>query len=175
MRRPSCYIVFAITAISWLASCETEKAPPSTKAPHIAVAFRETNHEAAEGFELGKDETGQPLYIAQTPFLTESDIRIASLVQSERRSLVQFEFYPVGADRLTRVTGSRPGVRLAVFVDGKLVMTPILWQPITSGKVLLDGGFDRKRAAEIVRLINAQRVEWRAQMLDRSPPPGERP
>jgi preprotein translocase subunit SecD len=148
-------------SLACLLGCETARPDAGPAPPRLTLAFHTCAVTPVEGFKPAKDEANQDIYIAELPFLTEGDVQTASLVQSETRNLVQLEFAPPAADRIARLTTERRGVRLAIFVDDKLVMSPWIWQPITAGSVLLDGGFTRARAKEIVQRLNNQRVNWR--------------
>ncbi len=148
------------------AGCKSTDPQPKEPPPRLTVAFHTCVIAPAEGFSPAKDEADEDIYVAAQPFLTESDIQTASLVQSEKRNLVQVEFTPPAADRLGRLTSERRGVRLAIFVDDKLIMSPWIWRPITGGTVMLDGGFTRERAKEIVQRLNNQRVNWRSTTVE---------
>ena len=104
-----------------------------------------------EGYRAAKDESGQPLYVAPEPFLTEQDISQASVFASRERTLIELEFRGLAAARLEQVTRANIGSRLAVFINDQLILSPWVQAPTASRKLLLDGGFSRARAEEIVR------------------------
>lgn len=146
-------------AVFWV-GCEAAGPVAEAPEPTLSVAIHTCAVAPMEGFTQTRDETGQVLYVAALPFVTEDDVQTASLVQSEKRNLVQLEFTPPAAERLARLTTERRGVRLAIYVDGKLIMSPWIWQPITRGSVMLDGEFTRAEAKDIVRRLNNQRADW---------------
>ena len=107
--------------------------------------------DARAGYRALRDEEGQVLFAARDPLLTEADVLAAGTLISELRSLVRIEFAPPAADLLERATAEHIGDRLAIFIDGRLVMSPPVRGSITTGKVLLDGNFTPAEAARIAR------------------------
>jgi preprotein translocase subunit SecD len=120
----------------------------------IPVRFHVASSEARAGYQERKDEQGLPLFVAPEPFLTEADIRGASLMSSQDRHMVLLDFNGFGADRLERSTGENVGGRLAIFVDNELLMSPVIGDGITGGRAAISGDFTRERAARIVAGLN---------------------
>lgn len=154
-----CLASFIATA-AICAGCEAPRPAPEAPEPTLSVAIHTCVVTPSEGFTQTTDEAGKVLYVANLPFVTEDDVQTASLVQSEKRNLIQLEFTPPAAERLARLTTERRGVRLAIYLDGKLIMSPWIWQPITRGSAMLDGEFTRAQAKDIVRRLNNQRADW---------------
>ncbi len=117
------------------------------------VRFYLASTEQRAEYHADTDEAGQPLYIAPAPFLTELDIRRASMFDSRKRSLVQLEFGGFAAVRLEQLTRENVGSRLAVYLDDHLIMSPRFRVPIAGGKVYLDGDFTKAQAEELVRRL----------------------
>ncbi len=132
---------------------KTSEQPPSSRP--VALRVHVASVASREAYTPMKDEAGHLLYVAPEPLLTEADVRSATAIASERRALVRIEFFSPGAHVLELATMTNVGHRLAVFVDGELVMSPVVPGPNASGAVLLDGGFTRERADAIARGLTA--------------------
>lgn len=106
-------------------------------------------------WEMTRDEHGQPLFVSPQAFLTAADVRLASTVLSDQRTLILLELASQGQAALQDVTTANTGARLAVFLDGQLVMSPVIRRPLREGKIYLDGEFGRAQAEELVARFNA--------------------
>jgi preprotein translocase subunit SecD len=126
--------------------------------PTVGLRFHVADAEQHEGYTGLRDERGQPLYIDPSPFLTDADICDAAAMIGDRSNMLALEFCPLAAEHFERVARDHRQRRLAVFVDGKLILSPAMPSPSTTGRIILDGGFSRKRAQELARGLNAQRA-----------------
>jgi preprotein translocase subunit SecD len=135
----------------------------------VSIRFHVATAQETEGYLATADERGQPLFVAPQPFLTDADVWSADVFAGEHSQLVRLDFTEMGATALEWVTRRRVGHRLAVYVDDQLVMSPLLRAPLVGGKVYLDGGFSRSRAAQIAKALNEQRAA-RAPVQRRSTP-----
>ena len=123
--------------------------------PKVLVRFCLASGTAQDDYKPTKDERGQTLYVAPEAVLTEVDVKRASAMESQKRTIILLEFMPLAADRLDRETAVHLGDRLAIFVDDQLVMSPIIRSRISQGKAAIDGDFTKARAAEIVQALNS--------------------
>jgi preprotein translocase subunit SecD len=132
-----------------------DRGGPSSPLKKVALRFCWATGEAKEAYEAKKDEAGQPLYVASEPVLTEADLRSASVWRGTRRTMILLEFQPFAAARLEQLSAQHRGDRLAVFVDDRLVMSPVVRKPLAGGKVYLDGSLTPAQAEELVARLNA--------------------
>jgi preprotein translocase subunit SecD len=128
---------------------------PAAPPPKVSIRFCLASAEACDGFQPVQDERGGTIYVASAALLTETDVKRASLAESQKRTIILLEFKPLAADRLDRETAEHLGDRLAIFVDDQLVMSPAIRARISRGKAAVDGDFSKARAAEIVRVLNS--------------------
>ncbi len=126
---------------------------PSSR-PTVSLRFHFADEQPREGYEPLADEEGKPLYVSGSPILTEGDLVRVSRLEGHGHNLILLEFKPLAAERLAALTAQNVGQRLAIFIDDRLVMSPLIREPITRGKVLMDGDFSRARAEEIVRALS---------------------
>ncbi len=138
--------------------------PPAPPDAPVEVRFHLALASPAEGFTAAADEAGRPLYVAAEPFLTEADIALASVYRSSHRNLLLLELLPGSEITLESFTAEHVGHRLAIYLDGRLVMSPVIRGPLRQGKVYLDGDFGAAEAARLADRLNARRSS--------RPPPG---
>jgi preprotein translocase subunit SecD len=62
---------------------------------------------------------------------------------------------------LEQTTAQHLGERLAIFIDNRLVLSPVLQTPIVGGRVYLDADFSPQQAERIARGLNAPPAESR--------------
>lgn len=130
-----------------------DESPPARPKP-IALRIYPASEQPQEGHEPMRDEAGRPLYVASEPLLTEADVKVATVLRSDRRALLLLEFSPMATGPLEALSLSRRGERLAITLDDRLVMSPVLSRPIRDGRLILDGGFSPQRAEQIARSLN---------------------
>lgn len=151
---------FAMAAVFVLGGCaglERNAAPAPPK--KISVRFCWASAEEREGYRPTRDESGQPLHVEPEPFLTEADVLTASAWHSSQRHMVLVELDRLAAARLEAASATRLGDRLAVYIDDRLTMSPVVYRPLAGGKVYLDGGFSRGQVEDIVRRLAMPRTD----------------
>ena len=100
-----------------------------------------------------KDESG-------TVLLTGEDITGATAelgpnhFDSSEAAELTVAFTPSGKDKLARATAQNIGKTLPVYVDGRLVSSPMVLQSITDGQVVVTGDFTLAEAQEMAAKIN---------------------
>lgn len=139
-----------------------ERGGAPTPPKKISLRFCWATADEKAGYQAAKDEAGQLLHVAAEPFLTEADIEAASAWHGAQRTMILLEFSPLAKVRLTEASATHVGDRLAVFVDDRLVMSPVVRRPITAGKVYLNGGFSTAQTDDIVRRLSAVRATTQA-------------
>lgn len=116
----------------------------------VPIRFHLASAQAQEGWPVFRDEYGQLLYIEPEPVLTQADIADATALHGERGSIVVLRFKLVAAARLESFTAEHVGDRFAVFVEGRLVVSPMINARVTEGALALDVGMSRELANRIV-------------------------
>lgn len=145
-------VILATFCLAFLAGCalfDRTAAPAEQPGQRTALRFHVASAWPQEAYAELKDEAGQPLYIAAEPFLTGRDVQAATVLLGQSRNLVRLAFTPMAAGVLEATTRQHVGQRLAIFLDDCLIMSPHIREPITSGEVILDGGFARRAAEDI--------------------------
>jgi preprotein translocase subunit SecD len=69
---------------------------------------------------------------------------------------VRVTFTPAGAKALKGLTTANAGKRLAIILDGKVLMAPLIRDGITEGKAHITGAFTSKETESIAKLLNGK-------------------
>ena len=91
---------------------------------------------------------GRRIYLREEAVVTNSDIASARLVEGGTFSIA-ITFTAEGAAKMSRASGSHVGKPLAILIDGKVVMAPVVRAAITTSAVI-SGDFTRAEAERIV-------------------------
>jgi len=169
-------IVLNAAGIS-LSYAQGANAPAGKK---IAVEFKLVCEKAGQPncvkVEL-KDNTGE-LNVNNTPFLLTKDIFAAKMIvqnlkaSEEIREAItnsgvkatfsqepvvgmELQLTPAGTEKNKEVTSKNVGGKIAVFVDGNLLAVARIMEPVTQGKIFLNGvDFTKEGTQNIVDRIN---------------------
>ena len=68
--------------------------------------------------------------------------------------VVSIVFNEEGADLFEQITKEHVGDRLAIFLDGEIMSSPVINEAITGGKAVISGDFTPDVARELVRNLN---------------------
>lgn len=78
-----------------------------------------------------------------------------SFDQTNRQPYVSLDFNREGRDLFAEITTENVGERLAILLDGEVISSPVIREPIRDGRAMISGGFmDAAEARELVRNIN---------------------
>ncbi|MBI3492220.1 MAG: hypothetical protein HY047_10635 [Acidobacteria bacterium] len=105
--------------------------------------------------EAAISQSGGKVYLHQEVVVTNSDIARAEMVQAASAFSVLVEFTAEGAEKMFRATRGHVGRPLAILVDGEVVSTPVVRDPIRTSAVI-DGHYTRAEAERIVAGIRGR-------------------
>ncbi|MBQ6175242.1 MAG: leucine-rich repeat protein [Clostridia bacterium] len=92
------------------------------------------------------------------PFLTGADIARADSgpdSYDERYSNIWLELTDDGAERLYAVTAANVGRSIEFYLNGMMLMNPVIQMPISDGMVMISALFTAEEAASIAASLNA--------------------
>ena len=94
----------------------------------------------------------------------------ASLHAQSDQPIINLEFDSLGTrlfgEKTTQIAGS-PTDSIAIFLDGKELIAPVVRQPITTGTAIIEGGFTLERAQDISLLLEGGRLPFPITLLQR--------
>lgn len=83
-----------------------------------------------------------------------TDARAATDQQSGEW-VVNFTFNAVGARRFADITRANVGRPFAIVLDGKVISSPVIREPITGGRGQISGSFNAQSASDLALLLRA--------------------
>ena len=79
----------------------------------------------------------------------------AATDQQTGQWVVNFTFNAVGARRFADITRANVGRPFAIVLDGKVISSPVIREPITGGRGQISGSFDAQTASDLALLLRA--------------------
>ena len=146
-------LTFMIVAMTAVVACATD-APPAFE---MRITTLQPSPETDEITLTNKvTKATEIMHVHKTPVLDVTMIRSASVQTPENDiySYVEVVFTDAGRDRLASVTRQNIERRIVIFVDGTLVVAPIIKAEITGGILWLSGRMSNNEATEIADKIN---------------------
>ena len=97
------------------------------------------------------------IYLHDEIIVDNGDIAEARVVRQEGASqyVISMEFKPSGAEKMQAATGNHIGKPIAILIDGKVVMAPLVRTPIDASAVISDD-FTKAQAERIVKGMRIQ-------------------
>lgn len=68
--------------------------------------------------------------------------------------IVSINFNSEGSDLFAEITRDNTGEVLAIFLDGALISSPVINEPITGGTAIISGGFNPEEARDLAQNLN---------------------
>ena len=102
--------------------------------------------------KLAKRVNQEELYVTKEAFLSTKDIVAAKA--KEESGDIDFQFNKEGSQKLNEITSKNVGKRMAIFVDGNLLSTPKIYDPVISGKITIPSGLEKEKAQALAGRIN---------------------
>ncbi|MEL7190195.1 MAG: hypothetical protein AAGK17_11630 [Pseudomonadota bacterium] len=66
--------------------------------------------------------------------------------QATGKPVVHIGFDDAGARKLANLTRDNVGAPIAIILDGEIISAPIIFEPVTGGRLQLSGGYSKKEA-----------------------------
>jgi preprotein translocase subunit SecD len=96
---------------------------------------------------------GKRIYLTSKPLLTNSDFTHANVSLTEGQFVLNLDMTAESAQRVQRFTENNVGKAMAFLVNGRVVRTPRVRDPIV-GNGFLIGSFERDEAQKLADAIN---------------------
>lgn len=134
-----------LAALLGLSACASQAPEPSSH----SLAIYPARLAADEGLRAMTDaHSGAELWLEEQPILTQGDIELAEVFTDPLGApIVVLTLTPSAQALLANVTASRLGQPLAIVIDERLRLAPVIREPISDGRVALTG-FDSLQEAD---------------------------
>ncbi|MDD5561030.1 MAG: hypothetical protein PHT50_02735 [Candidatus Omnitrophica bacterium] len=96
----------------------------------------------------------EELYVSKTPFLSTKDIASAKITEQEPNIVIDLRFNKEATQKFNEITSKNAGRRIAVFLDGSLLTTSKIYDPVTTGKITITTSLTKEKAKALVDSIN---------------------
>lgn len=109
-----------------------------------------------EGYELQKDEEGNPLLLEKEAVLTGDALTTAFFSFDQSTFIepyVSVQFNSAGAKRFAKITEENIDRRLAIILDGKIKSAPVIREAIPSGQAQITGRFTQQEANDLAIVL----------------------
>ena len=112
--------------------------------------------------------TRRPFLLRQQLLLTGDDMveAVPGLDEGTKAPIVLFRFNGEGARRLAQVTRQNVGRPLAIVLDDDVLSTPLIREPILSGKGQISGTFTLEDANTIAVLLSSGTLPGRLTVIE---------
>ncbi len=154
--------VFAIVALALIviSSLSSRLWLPFVTDVKGAVRFEVRLAEEKRGSGLREAQvsnSGRTVYLHSEVVVDNGDIATARVVQGDNPSqyAVDLKFTKSGAEKMRKATGSHIGKPMAILLDGRVVMAPVVRSPVGDSAVVT-GRFTKVEAERIVNGIGIQ-------------------
>ncbi len=97
----------------------------------------------------------QTVYISAEPVLSNHDIASSRFIEATDKHphYIELVFTPTGAKRLEEATEHSIGKPLCLLHNGRLLNAPIVREKISSGVLIISGGFSEDEAKSLISSI----------------------
>ena len=109
---------------------------------------------SANSFKI-EDEDGQPLILKKKAYLTGKNLLDAQPSYQDNSPVVSFRFDTTGARKFGRLTSKNVGKRIVIVLDGKVISSPVVNEPILGGSGIISGNFTVEEVNELSILLRA--------------------
>jgi preprotein translocase subunit SecD len=113
-------------------------------------------------------EQTETLHLSRDPLLDVTAVKSAGVSTDPLSGspIVQIVFNTEGTKKFSDITAQHVGKRIAILVDGKVLIAPIVRAPISGGRAHIAGNLTKEEAEKIAKRINDAIV---SQSKDSSP------
>lgn len=103
-----------------------------------------------------KDNADQSDTVWEDTGLTGSDVKKAQLNfdKTTQQPIVILNFNDTGKELFANITSDNVGKPVAIFLDGQIISSPVVQEPIRDGQAQISGNFTVTEARELVKNLN---------------------
>ena len=135
-----------LAVVAALAGCATT----GRRTAAVTLEFRPASQSPGPGLmEMAVPGSENLVYVSEQVVLANSDVKSARVTSGQFGPQIDIMFTEAGAERFTRATENNISKPLAVLVDGKLLIAPIVQQKVTGGRAVITGRFTEQEAKRI--------------------------
>ena len=143
------HLLLSVMCALPLLGCRDATIRRSSSDPIATLEFRlEADSPAPSGAVPFTDPTGRPILLRPDVVIRNVDISSVVVEESQGHFSVGLRFIPSAASRLQRETAANVGRRMAVLLDGKVLVAPVIRSAVAA-EARIDAGFTQEEAYRI--------------------------
>ncbi len=142
--------LFVVSIASCVLNAQTH-APVTPACPTMEVGIVADN--PTQSARQVSSSEGEVISLSEQPLLTMDDFTDANVSLTEGQIVLNVSMSTESAKRVQTFTASHVGTRMAFLVNGRVINSPKILDPIT-GKGFLIGPFSRDEAQKLADSIN---------------------
>ncbi len=100
-----------------------------------------------------KDESGK--VVLTGAHIKDANLAFSKDTQTLGEPIIQFKLDAEGTKIFADVTTKNVNKKIAIYLDNKLLMSPVVQNPITTGEGIITGGFTKEQAADYAALLRS--------------------
>ena len=154
-------LVFAVLAVIFTTALTAAGLSGDQTGKHT-FELRLASHEKVEGWEMvpGPGPENLPLWISPEVTLTNRDVARAYPSRTlENKPCVGVFLTEEGALKFARLTKSHVHELLAIMIDGRVTMAPIINSEIIGGQAIIQGNFTEEETESIAKELSGIQTE----------------
>lgn len=101
-------------------------------------------------------DRARKIFLHKEVILSAKDIASAKAITVDGKPAIDVSFSSAGTKALKDLTRASAGKRLAIILDGKVLMAPIIRDGITEGKAHITGAFTKKETVRIAKVLTGE-------------------
>lgn len=114
-------------------------------------------------FTVAAEETAVPVLTFEledgTQVLDQDNVIKASLINrtddlGNLEFMIEITFDEEGKEAFCKATTEHVGEVIRILVNGEIIISPVVNEPVTEGKCMLTGGFTQEEAEELIRSLD---------------------
>lgn len=139
--------LFAIVFLSVISvGCTTN----TTKKNKLPIQFTLAEFMPSEGLILYRVEgSSKEVYLHSKAQLTNKHLSSAKVIESSFGNSIEITFTEEGAKTFSDLTAQNIGKPLAIVIDGKVILAPVIRARIEGGKASISGNYSKIEAHAI--------------------------
>ena len=144
-----------IALLASASGAQRNSAPPSAAVACPTAEVSVVAERRADAARTLTTSSGQQVVVTATPLLTVKDFTRANVTLTEGQIVLNVTMTPNAAKRVQTFSATHVGQRTAFVVNGRVINTPKILDPITGSGFLL-APFQRQEADALAALINGR-------------------
>ena len=149
--RPICFALLFFAAACARHTLPGTPVRRATEDPHLRLEFRFAEQYERRGWQpVVLASEGRTLYVAPDVIVSNADIEAVSIAPARSQHGIYLLFTQAAGKRLEMLTGANIGARLAIIVDGKAILAPVL-QSALNREAVIDSDLSEAEALRLAR------------------------